>query len=140
MQNRKRDIVNKAVEQLRNATGFETTLNFYEQPDKPDAILAIRNNDYQVEFNAEVKLFLNRARLGLAINQLKKMRGIPLLITAYVNPDLMETMENNEVNFIDAAGNAFIKVPPLFIKIKGNKIEEEMIKSGHSKEPLMLQL
>ncbi len=126
MQNRERDIVNKAVEQLRKATGFETTLNFYEQPDKPDAILVIRNDDYQVEFNAEVKLFLNRARLGFSNKSTKGMRGIPLLITDYVNPDLMETMENNEINFIDAAGNAFIKVPPLFIKIKGNKIERKI--------------
>src|SRR5690606_31495744 len=41
--------------------------------------------------------------------------------TEYVNPKLMETIEEYGINFIDAIGNAYIKVPPLFIKIKGNK-------------------
>lgn len=124
MIDRKKDIVDKAVEHLKRATGFETTIHIYDHLPKPDTILEIKNTEYKVEFNVEVKLFLNKARLALAINQLKKMRGIPLLITSYINPELMKTIENNEVNFIDATGNALIKVPPLFVKIKGNKIEQ----------------
>ncbi len=125
MQNREREIINKAVKQLEEATGCRTTLHFYEQREQGNANLVIMNEDYQVEFNAEVKVFINRARLGLIMNQLRGMKGRPLLITEYVNPELMETIENNEINFIDAAGNAFIKVPPLFIKIKGNKLEKK---------------
>ncbi|MDP2363015.1 MAG: type IV toxin-antitoxin system AbiEi family antitoxin [Ignavibacteria bacterium] len=123
MQNKEKEIIDRAVKQLEKATGFRTTLHFYEQPDKPDAILGLENKDYKVDFEVEVKIFLNRARLGLVTNQLKGMRGIPLLITEYVNPELMETIEDYGINFIDATGNAYIKVPPLFIKIKGNKRE-----------------
>ena len=125
MLNKEKEIVDKAVKQLERATGFKTTLHFYEHPDRGDAILQIGNDDYQIEFNVEVKQFLNRARLGMVINQLRGMRGTPLLITEYVNPALMETMENNQINFIDTAGNALIKVRPLFIKIKGNRLNEE---------------
>jgi hypothetical protein len=125
MKDRERDIVAKAVNKLERGTGFRTTLHFYEHPDKPDAILGIQNDDYKVEFNVEIKLFLNKARLGLVVNQRRGMKGIPLLITEYVNPELMKTIENHGVNFIDAAGNALIKVPPLFIKIKGNRLDEE---------------
>lgn len=125
MINKEREIANKAVRRLEDATGFRTTLHFYENDEKQDAVLGIINDDYQIEFNVEVKLFVNRARLGMIINQLRGMRGTPLLITEYVNPALMKTMEENEINFIDAAGNALIKVPPLFIKLKGNKLDNE---------------
>ncbi len=125
MNNKENEIIKIAVRKLEEETGFRTTLHFYEQPDKPDAILTIENNEYQIEFNVVTKLFLNRARLGMVINELRGMKGIPLLITEYVNPGLMETMEKNKINFIDAAGNALIKEPPLFIKLKGNKPTQE---------------
>ena len=125
MNNKENEIIKIAVRKLEEETGFRTTLHFYEQPDKPDAVLTIENNEYQIEFNVEIKLFLNRARLGIVIHQMKGMKGIPLLITEYVNPGLMETMEENKINFIDAAGNALIKEPPLFIKLKGNKSTQE---------------
>lgn len=130
MQNKEKEIIDKAVKQLEKATGFRTTLHFYEQPDKPDAVLGLENENYKVNFEVEVKIFLNRARLGLVVNQLRGMRGIPLLITEYVNPELMETIEDYGINFIDATGNAYIKVPPLFIKIKGNKRELKKKNNG----------
>lgn len=125
MYNREKEIVDNAVKRLEEATGFRTTLHYNERTNKADAILRIGNDDYQIEFNVEVKLFLNRAGLGLIVNQLRGKRGIPLLITEFVNPVLMETIENHKINFIDTAGNALIKVPPLFIKIKGNRLEKE---------------
>lgn len=130
MQNKEKEIIDKAVKQLEKATGFRTTLHFYEKPDKPDAILGLENEDYKVDFEVEVKIFLNRARLGLVANQLKGMGGIPLLITEYINPELMETIEGYGINFIDTTGNAYIKVPPLFIKIKGNKREVKKNNKG----------
>jgi hypothetical protein len=123
--NKQKQIINKAVQQLEENTGLKTTLSFYEDPAKPDAVLGISIDDYYIEFNIKVKLFINRARLGVVINQLKGIRGIPLLITEYINPILMDTMENNGINFIDAAGNALIKVPPLFIKLKGNRLDKK---------------
>lgn len=125
MQNKEKEIINKAVRLLEETTGFKTALHFYEHIEKPEAVLVIGNNDYQIEFYVEVKLFVNNARLGIIRNQLRGIRGIPLLITEYVNPNLMETMEVNGINFIDATGNALIKVPPLFIKFKGNKLDEK---------------
>lgn len=123
MQNKDREIVIKATRELEATTGLKTTLHFYERPDGPDAIIGIENEDYKIEFDAELKVFVNRTRLGLVVNQLKGVKGRPLLVTEYVNPKLMETIEEYGINFIDATGNALIKVPPLFIKIKGNKNE-----------------
>lgn len=125
MQNKEKIVINKAVRQLEKNTGFETILHFYGDPEKPDVVLDIINNDYNIEFHAEIRLYVNRARLGILATQLRAIRGVPILITEYVNPALMNTMEENGINFIDAAGNALIKVPPLFIKLKGNKPDDE---------------
>lgn len=122
MRNREKELIDKAVRHLERGTGFRNTLHLYENPDKPDAVLSIKNDDYNIEFNVEVKPFLNKARLGLVMNQLKGVGGIPLLVTEYLSPNLIEIIENNGLNFIDAAGNILIKVPPLFIKIIGNKL------------------
>lgn len=116
-----KEIITKAIRELERTTGFKTTVQFYDKPNGPDAIVGIENEDYKIEFDAELRIFINRARLGLVVNQLKGLKGRPLLVTEYLNPKLMDTIEEYGINFIDATGNAFIKVPPLFIKIKGNK-------------------
>ncbi len=121
MQDKEKEIITKAIRELEKATGFKTTVHFYEKPDGPDAIIGVEGEEYKIEFDAELKIFINRARLGLVVNQLKGMKKRTLLVTEYVNPKLMETIEEYGINFIDATGNAYIKVPPLFIKIKGNK-------------------
>lgn len=121
MQNKEREIITRAIRELERATGFTTTVQFYDKPNGPDAIIGLENEDYKIEFDAELRIFINRARLGLVVNQLRGMGGRPLLVTEFVNPKLMETIEEYGINFIDATGNAYIKVPPLFIKIKGNK-------------------
>lgn len=123
---RERDIIEIAIKNLEAETGFKirtyNTKREYDNDEQVDITFKIEEHD--LVFNAEVRLFLNRARLGIVLNKLKNMRGIPLLITEYVNPELMKAIEENEVNVIDTAGNAYIKVPPLFIKIKGNKPDE----------------
>ncbi len=121
MQDKENEIMTKAIRELERATGFKTTIHFYNKPYGPDAIIGIEGEDYKIEFDAELKVFINMARLGLIANQLRGMKRRPLLVTEYVNPKLMETIEEYGINFIDATGNAYIKVPPLFIKIKGNK-------------------
>ncbi len=123
--NREKEIVNKAVKQLEKATGFRTTLHFHENTNMPNAVLGIQNDDYNIEFNVEIRLFINKVRLGIVLNQLKDMKGKTLLITEFINPNLMDTIEDNGINFIDAAGNALIKVPPLFVKLKGNRLDDE---------------
>jgi hypothetical protein len=47
--------------------------------------------------------------------------GNGLLVTEYVNPELAKVMRNQDIPFIDAAGNAFINATPLYIFVKGEK-------------------
>lgn len=92
MQDKEREIITKAIRELERTTGFKTTVQFYDKPNGPDAIVGIENEDYNIEFDAELRIFINRARLGLVVNQLKGMRGRPLLVTEYVNPKLAASL------------------------------------------------
>lgn len=118
MEPREREIIETAIKKLEIETGLK--IKVINNGNREDITIEIDN--HELTFNAEVRLFLNKARLGITLNHLRNARGIPLLITEYVTPELMKVIEENEINVIDTAGNAFIKVPPLFIKIKGNKI------------------
>ena len=124
MREKEKDIVERATQNFEKETGLKVILRYNERQNEYDVTLNIMVDEHRLEFNAEVKLFLNRARVGLVLNRLRGMRGMNLLITEYVNPELMKTLEENEINFMDAVGNAYINVPPLIIKIKGNRIGE----------------
>jgi hypothetical protein len=47
-----------------------------------------------------------------------------ILVTDYINPKLAQKLQNNDIQFMDACGNAFIKATQLYIFIKGNKRKE----------------
>jgi hypothetical protein len=44
-----------------------------------------------------------------------------LIITAYINPNVREQAQKLELNYLDVAGNTFLKQEALFIKIDGNQ-------------------
>lgn len=111
-------IITKAVLRFEEETGFRLVT----QIDADYADMVLRDMDLELHFTAEVIPLVNRNKLGEIKNRLNKHYNIPLLITTTVNNELAEYLKNLEINFIDTAGNAFIKVPPLYINIKGQKI------------------
>lgn len=120
MEPQKREVIDKAITKFDAQTGFK--MGVYGNGDQLDIIIKI--DGQELILNAEVRLYLDKARLGIVINKFRNMQGTPLLITKYVNPELMKTIEENNINFIDTAGNVYIKIPPLFIKMKGNKPDD----------------
>ncbi len=85
-----------------------------------------REHDFQVEIEigdaklhyfAEVKpTVLKNARIQLLF--MKEHVPQFLLVTRYVNPNLADQMKQDGIQFIDTAGNAFMKDPNLFIFVK----------------------
>ncbi len=49
-----------------------------------------------------------------------------LLVADYINPVLAEQLKEQEIWFLDTAGNAYINHFPLFIWVKGNKLTEKL--------------
>jgi len=82
----------------------------------------------KVVFAAEVKGSLTSANISMYVLLKNKYPNNLLLVTRHVNARLAEQLKQNGIEFIDAAGNAFIDKPPLYIFINGNKPPETMIK------------
>ncbi len=98
-----------------------------QHPDYPelraDALLNLELDGKPLEFAVETKRHLTSAKAYLALEPYHTKNIPALLATDYANPKLAEQLKNQGSNFIDAAGNAYINQPPLFIYITGNKPE-----------------
>ncbi|MBT3387633.1 MAG: hypothetical protein HN417_06855 [Desulfobacula sp.] len=90
---------------------------------RADAYIKIQIREIELKFCVEVKPFVNRALLGILLNY---RHHIPyeykqLLVTKFVNPTLAEELKQNDINFIDMAGNVYINCFPIIFFIKGKK-------------------
>lgn len=70
---------------------------------------------------AEIKKWAQQANLGALINQVKSLPAEGILIADYVNPNMADKLREQQVQFIDTAGNAYINSPPVYVFVKGNK-------------------
>lgn len=86
-----------------------------------DALLELRHAGKTLKYAAEVKRRLRPATLGVVIHQLAAHGDHALLVTDHVTPPLADQLRAQGVQFIDAAGNAFLNTPPLLIWVKGEK-------------------
>lgn len=70
---------------------------------------------------AEIKARLTPANLGPVLAQLKRLPGPALLVTPYMTPPMAERLKAQDIPFIDAAGNAYLRTPDTFIYVTGRK-------------------
>lgn len=84
-----------------------------------DTILRIDGEEYI----AEIKAWAQQATQGALIETVKRHPN-GILIADYVNPKMADRLRDAEVEFIDTAGNAFIKTPFHHVQIKGNRKPE----------------
>lgn len=95
---------------------------------QPDRLMRLTVQNHKLEYYAEIKAAITAVtraqeliwRLGKT-----KLKHPLLLITRYVNPRMADRLREGGLEFIDAAGNAFINRPPLYIFVKGNRPPEE---------------
>jgi hypothetical protein len=92
---------------------------------RPDAILGLRFGGRELRYRVEVKRRLRPATLGAVVHQLRAHGGNPLLVTDHVTPPLAEALRTRGIEFVDAAGNAFLNQPPLLVFVKGQRPAEE---------------
>lgn len=101
-----------------------------------EALIHITRGDNTWPYIAEVRPRLHPATLGIALQQLQKLRAIhaagaangpgqhdvkPMLITEYVTPALADQLRAQSVAFLDTAGNAYIENGDVLIWVKGQK-------------------
>lgn len=93
--------------------------------------LELRVGKDRVRFVAEVTRGLRPVTLGPVVHRIRALRGNPLLVADHVTPPLADALRAHGVEFIDAAGNAFLNRPPLFVFIKGQRPRERHV--GHER-------
>jgi hypothetical protein len=121
-------LIDKVIEMFERTTGLKITFQ-YEHIDEtgyPGGYVRIEHQDVQRVFAVEVKPRANRTTAALVNTAQKEVQEDLLLITHYVTPPLADLMREIGLCFIDAAGNAFINKPPIYIFIKGNRPPEGM--------------
>lgn len=86
-----------------------------------DAVVRIGDGRRARKYHALVKRGLRPATLGAALHQIERGNKHGLLIADYVTPPMADTLKAHGVAFFDAAGNAFLDQPPVYIWIKGER-------------------
>lgn len=79
-------------------------------------------------FLVEIKKWAPQANPGVLIERLKGLPKPGMLVADYVNPKMAERFREQGVMFMDTAGNAYINVPPFYAFIKGNRIQDGILK------------
>ena len=123
MQKREKKIVEEALRVFEKTTGFEVYLQaeYLNDGVYPDGLVRIAHQNLQWHFAVEVKARVTRATVGIKQLDLFNREEKTLLITEYVTPPIADQLKDQNIFFIDTAGNAYINEHPLYVFIKGNK-------------------
>ena len=115
------EILQKALEGLQKVTNLNVQIQYGNYDF--DAKIRIGLHEMEWDFPAEVRNRVTPATLGAFTQQprLFSQEQKGLLVTGYVTPQMADRMKGMGIQFIDAAGNAYINEPPLFVFIKGNR-------------------
>jgi hypothetical protein len=123
-------ILNEALERLRANTGLvvdidELNIRANHGGYCQDAVINIKWEDLDFRFAAEIKINVTPAVLGLVMQRMQQYQERGILIARYITPQMAEEMKRLKIPFIDTAGNAFIYEPPLFVFMKGNRLDDK---------------
>ena len=89
-----------------------------------DRLLRLEIQEIELIFCVEIKNVITTAGIAVLLLQKNKHTHQQLLVTRYIAPQMANKLKENEIQFIDTAGNAYINHFPLYIFIKGNKAPE----------------
>ena len=90
-----------------------------------DAIVELNTRPKKIQFNAEVKRWAQNIDFGALIYQCKQITDL-LLVADYVNPKMATRLREENIEFIDCAGNAYVDKENIKIWVKGNPKPQKM--------------
>lgn len=122
------DLLKSALAHARKL-GIEAEIEQLAPPSgdrRLDAYVRIGRGRRARTYAAEVKKGVRPATLGAVLHQLQGTGKPPLLVADYITPPLAEQLRARGVAFLDAAGNAFLDQPPLYVWVKGEKPKDQL--------------
>jgi hypothetical protein len=95
-----------------------------------DAVVRIEQPAGPVEYLAEIRKTITEPMLGQLVQRFTANPGKWIVIAPYIPAFLAKKMRELRLQFMDAAGNAFIHEPPLLIFLHGNRAKEPVREKG----------
>lgn len=129
-------LIERALAAFTRTTGLEARITAYEpmvaHDRGVDAFIEVKVADRAIDFVVEVKANLDRAvTLVGAQQQLAPYGDRALLIAPYVTAELATVCrEKLHLQFMDAAGNAFVDRPGIFVFAKGERLTDARVPDG----------
>ena len=116
---RNNDFIYEATSKLEQLINMPIEIDSSRQ--KYDALLRIKNQ----QFIVEAKSVVRTSNQGLVMSQLEEMKQSSnrpiILIAEYISKKATEELKERGFNYIDVAGNTYIKYNDLVIFIEGQK-------------------
>jgi len=94
--------------------------------DRANAKVRIRHSEGQLDLTAEIALHLTTSNYGPVAGRLRKSSHKGILISDYISPGLAERLREQEVPFLDAAGNVFLRDRGLYVWVTGRRNQLEI--------------
>jgi hypothetical protein len=118
-------ILAAAKRAFEDAAGINMQVTEAVHPEKnqPEAVLQIHAPGAKTKkYYPQIKKEITRATLlGYMAERAARFDKPGILVAWYVNPQMAERLKEKDIAFIDAAGNAYINDPPVYIYITGRK-------------------
>jgi hypothetical protein len=116
------DILALAIRAVAETTGLrlETT------PARgPNATVCLEPGDRV--FAVTTRRWAQHLNLGALLEQIGRLPQPALLVADYVNPRLAARLRDQDVQFIDAVGNAYVNQPPVYVYVTANRPERRAL-------------
>lgn len=124
------DVLDNAIEALERETKLHAEkkrLDVNIAGRRIDATLQIKGPTKKIEYFVEIKRIITDATIGKLALRFAETPGRWLLVTNYVPSHLARRMKELNIQFIDAAGNAYLHEKPLLVFVHGNKPDEKFV-------------
>jgi hypothetical protein len=123
---RERKLLEDALAALRRATGLTAAVVAGEpkipQGARPDAAIDIAGQGKRLRFFVEIKAVDRAIALATAKQQLEPFGRQGMLVTPYLTAELANHCRTKlDLQFIDTAGNAYLRAPGLYVFIRGER-------------------
>jgi len=117
------DLIYDASVVLEQITGLKVTIESSRK--EYDGIIDINGYDFTIEAKNELRKE-NKGFLLTRLEQLSTLTKRPtLVIGKYIALDVAKELKENEINYLDVAGNCYIKNKDLVIYITGQKVQRK---------------
>lgn len=120
--NRNNDFIYDAVSKLENLTYLNIEVDSKRK--EYDASITINEN----RFNVIAKSSIRESNIGIVLAPFHNSQvnnNIPIIFIAkYISKSSAQTLKENNLNYLDVSGNAFIRKNEIFICIEGQKADK----------------